>query len=141
MNKAELTVVILLVRKALGMLAQHQKVVVHSDSKYCTDGKNKSMQKWFMDGWTRRGKHLRNADLWKVMQRPLNAMKEARLNVEFRHVPAHVGIFGNVKVDKLAKAALQWAHKNAPRTHEDLVDLELYWIANEIVAACCNVYH
>ena len=77
-----------------------------------------------MHGWTRRGKFLRNAELFQVMQRALKAMKEAGLNVEFKHVPAHVGIFGNEKAVKLAKATLQRAHKNAPRTHQDLVNLE-----------------
>ena len=140
-NRAELTAMILSVRKALGMLAHQQKLVVHSDNKYCIDGINKSIQKWFMDGWTRRGKHLRNADLWQVMQRTLKAMKAAGLKVEFRHVPAHVGIFGDEKADKLAKTALLRAHRNAQRTHQDLVELELDRIADEIVAVCCNVHN
>ena len=56
------------------------------------------------------------------------AMEEAGLNVEFRHVPAHVGNVGNEKADKLAKTALRRAHKNAPRTHHDLLELEGYEI-------------
>ena len=43
-NRAELTAVILSVRKALGMLSQQQKFVVYSDSKYCIDG----MHTWSM---------------------------------------------------------------------------------------------
>ena len=68
-------------------------------------------------------------------------MKAAGLKVEFRHVPAHVGIFDNEKADKLAKASLLRAHRNAQRTHQDLVELELDRIADEIVAACCNVHN
>ena len=122
------------------MLAQQQKLVVHSDSKYCIDGINISMRKWSMDGWTRRGKLVSNADLWQVMQRTLKAMEEANLNVEFRHVPARVGIVGNEKADKLAKTALRRAHNNTPRTHHDLLELELDRIADEIVAACHNAH-
>ena len=117
------------------MLNRQQKLVVLSDSKYCIDG-IESMQKWSMDGWTRRGQLLRNADLWRVMQRALDAIKQADLQVEFRHVPAHVGIYGNEKADKLAKAALRRAHKNAQRTPQDLLDIALDRMADDIIAAC-----
>ena len=101
------------------------------------------MRKWSMDGWTRRGKLLSNADLWQVMQRALMAMEEAGLNVEFRHVPAHVGIVDNEKADKLAKASMRWAHKNTPRTHHDSLEPELDRIGDEIVTvtACCNTHN
>ena len=139
-NRAELTAVILSVRKALGLLDVQQKLVVHSDSKYCIDGINISMQKWSMDGWTRRGQPLRNADLWQVMQRALTAMKEANIKVEFRHVPAHVGIYGNERADRLAKAAKNRGHKAVPRTEQELNDSDIDRMADSIIAACCNAH-
>ena len=62
-NRDELTAVILSVRKKQGMFAQQQKLVVHSDSKYCIDDINISMRERSKDGWTRRVKLLSNDDL------------------------------------------------------------------------------
>ena len=67
-------------------------LVVFSDSRLCVDGVNKWMDLWEADGWTRMGNPLENADLWRVMRRALTALKQANIQVQFRHVSAHVGI-------------------------------------------------
>ena len=62
-NRAELVAIILAVRRAMGWPTDFNCLVVHSDSRICTDGITKWMSYWEADGWTRRGRRLENADL------------------------------------------------------------------------------
>ena len=113
-NRAELSAVLLAMRKAL-RLCDGKKITIFSDSRYCIDGINVSMWKWVQDGWTRRGKLLRNGDIWRIVHKALVSVKESGITIVFKHVPAHVGIYGNERVDRLAKAAMERAHKAVPR--------------------------
>ena len=90
-------------------------LVVHSDSQLCVDGVNKWMDLWEADGWTRRGRKLENADLWQVLRRALSALAEKDIRIKVNHIPAHVGIYGNEKTDRLAKAAARRTQKAASR--------------------------
>ena len=110
-------------------------MVVFSDSRLCVDGLNKWMDQWEAEGWTRLGNPLENADLWRVMRRALTAFKQAKLQVRFRYVPAHVGIYGNERADRLAKAAAKRAHLAAARTVEQRQDQALDALTDSIVAA------
>ena len=53
-----------------------------------------------------------------------------------RSVCKHVGIYGNEKADRLAKAAMKRAHKAVPRTAAEAQDRILEGFANDIVFAC-----
>ena len=94
------------------------------------------MRSWKIEGWTRKGKPLRNTDLWKVLDRALNAFSNAKVQVEFKHVLAHVGIYGNEQADKLAKTAMEKGHRLVPQTASRALDLALDKIADDIVDAC-----
>ena len=62
-NRAELTAIILAVRKAMTWPTEFRRLVVFTDSQLCKDGIEKWMDLWEADGWTRRGRRLENADL------------------------------------------------------------------------------
>ena len=74
------------------------------------------------------------------MKRVLSTLDNADFAVEFRHVWAHVGIYGNERADRLAKAAAERVHKAASRTEEQRQDQLLDALADSIVAAIVNRY-
>ena len=137
-NRAELTAIILAVRKAMAWPKEFRLLVVHSDSRLCIDGINKWLPLWEADGWTRRGNRLENADLWQVMKRALTALADAGIEVEFRYVHAHIGVYGNERADRLAKAAAKRAHLAASRTEEQRQDQLLDALADSIIEAIAN---
>ena len=53
-------------------------------------------------------------------------------------MPAHVGVYGNEKADRLAKAAARRAHLAAARTDEQREDQALEALADSIIAAILN---
>ena len=137
-NRAELTAIILAVRKVMAWPTEFYCLVVFSDSLLCVDGINKWLDQWEADGWTRMGHPLENVDLWRVMRRALTALATAKIQIRVRHVPAHVGVYGNEKADRLAKAAARRAHLAAARTDEQRQDQALEALADSIIAAILN---
>jgi len=97
------------------------------------DGVNDWMERWQIDGWTRSGRQLRNQDLWMLLARVLAQYKRRGIQVKFDHVPAHVGIRGNERADRLAKAAVERAFRNANLTSAQLQDIWLEDEADNIV--------
>ena len=128
----------LAVRKPMTWSTEFSCLIVFSDSVLCVDGINKWLDQWEADGWTRMGHPLENVDLWRVMRRALTALATAKIQIRVRHVPAHVGIYGNEKADRLAKAAARRAHLAATRTDEQRQDQALEALADSIIAAILN---
>ena len=108
-----MTAAILALRKAGNWPTLYKSITIFSDSKLCVDAVNIWMSRWRIDGWTRGGKRLHNVDLWKLLSRVLDEYKSKSIEVYFMHIPAHVGIYGNERADRLAKAAVRRAHANA----------------------------
>ena len=84
------------------------------------------------------GHRLENADLWQVMRRALSALAAAKITACFRHVSAHIDIYGNERADRLAKAAARRGHLAATRSDEQREDQALDALADSIVDAILN---
>ena len=73
-----------------------------------------------MDGWTRNGSPLRNVDLWKLLSKVLDEYQQEGIEVALLYVPAHVGVHGNDRADRLTKAAVRRARRNTSLTTEQI---------------------
>ena len=65
-------------------------------------------------------------------------MATAKISLQVKHTPAHVGMYGNERADRLAKAAARRAHQAAARTVEQRQDQALDAMADSIIAAILN---
>ena len=72
------------------------------------------------------------------MRRALTALATANIQIRVKHVPDHVGVYGNEKADRLTKAAATRAHLAAARTDEQREDQALEALADSIIAAILN---
>ena len=88
-----------------------------------------------MDGWTRSGSPLRNVDLWKLLSKVLDKYQQEGIEVALLYVPAHVGVYGNERADRLAKAAARRARRNASLTREQLDERIIEDMADAIVSS------
>ena len=85
---------------ALQSLTQPAQVDFHTDSEYLRKGITEWVQKWEEDGWKRKGKPVKNADLWQKL------LKVAQQHeIEWHWVKGHSGHPFNERVDRLARTA------------------------------------
>ena len=82
-------------------LSADRKLVVFSDSRICTDGINMWMRYWKQSAWTRDGRPLKNSDHWKVLDSTIADLTNVGFSAAFKHIPSHVGIYDNEKVDRI----------------------------------------
>lgn len=99
-NIGEMTAII----EALKYVLEHENdfinVELYSDSSYCINGILTWRHSWKQHNWTRKGKELKNAELWKEIDDLLNIID---CPIEFHHIAGHSGHFWNEYVDRMAK--------------------------------------
>ena len=97
-NRMELTAVI----RALEALHRPVSVRVFTDSQYVRRGITEWVAAWKARGWrTADRKPVKNLDLWQRLEE-----LAARHEIDWRWVPAHAGVPGNERVDRLANQAI-----------------------------------
>lgn len=95
-NRAELTAIC----RAIEAVGPDANVTVMSDSMLCINTVTKWMKGWKKRGWRKAdGKPVKNVDLVK---RADALVRAHRGQLNFEHVKAHCGIFGNEQADRLA---------------------------------------
>jgi ribonuclease HI len=97
-NRMELTAVI----RALEALRRPVSVRVFTDSQYVRRGITEWLAAWKARGWrTADRKPVKNLDLWERLEE-----LASRHEIDWRWVPAHAGVPGNERVDRLANQAI-----------------------------------
>lgn len=95
-NRMELTAAI----RALEALKRPCDVVFYTDSEYLRKGITQWIDGWAANGWQKKGKPVRNVDLWQALW-PLVKKHQ----IEWHWVKGHAGNELNERVDRLARAA------------------------------------
>ena len=97
----------------LGAIKGLQEVGVNNQEvisvEVCTDSQyvKKGMTEW-IDGWIEKGwvgstkKQVLNKDLWEELKKEEDRLKEGKVKVSWKYVPAHVGITMNERADTIA---------------------------------------
>jgi ribonuclease HI len=97
-NRMELTAVI----RALEALKRPARASLYTDSEYVRRGIREWLPDWKARGWrTAARKPVKNLDLWQRLDQ-----LAAGHQIEWHWVPAHAGVPGNERVDRLANAAI-----------------------------------
>jgi ribonuclease HI len=97
-NRMELTAVI----RALESLRRPVRVRIFTDSQYVRRGITEWVTAWKSRGWrTADRKPVKNIDLWQRLEE-----LAAGHDIDWRWVPAHTGVPGNERVDRLANQAI-----------------------------------
>ena len=97
-NRMELTAVI----RALEALKRPVQARVYTDSEYVRRGVTEWLAAWKARGWrTANRKPVKNQDLWQRLDE-----LRAHHHIEWHWVPAHAGVPGNERVDRLANLAI-----------------------------------
>jgi ribonuclease HI len=106
-NRMELTAVI----RALEALKRPVRARVYTDSEYVRRGVTEWLATWKTRGWrTADRKPVKNQDLWQQLDE-----LRARHDIEWHWVPAHAGVPGNERVDRLANLAIDTLSRQALR--------------------------
>lgn len=109
-NKMEITAVI----EYLKDLPYGKNAIIYSDSQYVLKslvkdgtgsiGKTEAtLYSGWMKGWkAKKFEEVKNADLWKKLDKLIAKHISRKTTIAFRYVKAHAGIIGNEKADRLA---------------------------------------
>ena len=88
--------------RALSSVSRLRKTLLITDSSYVLNGINSWIKKWKSRDWkTTAGRPVINQEYWLEISNLVSSMQKKDL-LHCLHVPAHVGIPGNERVDQIA---------------------------------------
>ena len=106
-NRMELTAVI----RALEALKRPVHARLYTDSQYVQRGISEWLPEWKGRGWrTAARKPVRNQDLWQRLDE-----LATRHHIDWQWVPAHAGVPGNERADRLANEAIDALQRQSLR--------------------------
>ena len=99
-------------RFAISIAADEENIFalrINTDSKYVLDRiAENSIEKWKANGWKNsRGRPVANKGDWMNLANEIAKYETDGRKLEWRHVKAHSGNYGNEQADQLAKKAAQ----------------------------------
>ena len=97
-SRMELTAAV----EALMALPGPHQVDFYTDSEYLRRGISEWLPNWRARKWRRKGGKLANVDLWKTLDKAIQAHK-----IEWHWVKAHAGNKYNQQADRLAREAMK----------------------------------
>lgn len=78
-----------------------EKITINTDSRFLIDSATKWMPGWKQNGWTTAsGAPVKNQSDFRALDR---AQNQGNVQVQWRHVRAHQGEYGNEMADRFAK--------------------------------------
>ena len=106
-NAMEMTAII----SALSYAAMNDAPThVYTDSSYAINGITKWVHGWIKNGWLTQAKEpVKNKELWQAMHELVTA-RQGATSIDWHHVPGHVGIAGNERVDTIANEFASGKH-------------------------------
>jgi ribonuclease HI len=96
-NRMELTAAV----EALNSLKHPCRIKFYTDSNYLKRGITEWLPGWRARNWKRKGGKLANIDLWKALDKSIQAH-----DIEWHWVKGHAGNRDNQRVDYLARKAI-----------------------------------
>lgn len=98
-NEMELTAVVSALTYAVN---NTEKVIIFTDSSYVINGARTWMYGWARNDWHKHdGEEIKNRFLWETLYSLIEERGKSRIT--WHHVPGHVGITGNERVDDIAR--------------------------------------
>ena len=106
-NEMELTA---LADGLAAMAHESGDLTVYTDSSYVINGATKWVYGWEQNGWqTKAKKPVEHQALWKKVAEEVRKRKRVGM-LTWKHVPGHVGIAGNERVDEIAVGFAEGKH-------------------------------
>jgi ribonuclease HI len=95
-----------MVAKAESDLSALKKIIVLTDSELVVSSVRNHIARWKKNGWmTALEKPVKNKPAWERLIRVQAELKGLGVDLEFKHVPGHVGVIGNEIANTLAIAS------------------------------------
>ena len=96
-NRMELSAIIRALEEIRKIKSEDLEITIHTDSKYVIKGAITWIFNWQKNNWQTKNKtDVLNRDLWEALAGLIKNKK-----IEWKHVPGHVGIHGNERVDEI----------------------------------------
>jgi len=105
--------------KALLIASEYPKSIIRTDSMYSLDCISNWAYGWKKNGWTRKGKEIKNLEIIKISHVLYDSIKD---KVTIQHIKAHAGFEGNELADRMAGLAIREKNDEYLEYHYDSID-------------------